>query len=112
MYKHLMGLVVIAALVPAAGAGAAAPSSHWCREGDPALYASADTACGLAGNVITDYVNVCHGLRNCQIRVDSPTSRMGYVVVTCTRRGPRYVGTVYCRGPADTGIWTRFSALV
>jgi phosphate-selective porin len=111
MHKYLISAVVIAALAPAAGAGAAAPAAHWCRQGDPALYASADTMCGLAGNVITDYVNVCHELRNCQIRVDSPTSRMRYLI-TCNRRGSRYTGTVYCQGPVDTGIWTRFPALI
>jgi hypothetical protein len=111
MHKHLISAVVIAALAPAAGAGAATPAAHWCRQGDPALYASADTMCGLAGNVITDYVNVCHELRNCQILVDSPTSRMRYLI-TCNRRGSRYTGTVYCQGPVDTGIWTRFPALI
>ncbi len=111
MHKHLIGAVVIAALAPAAGAGAATPTPHWCREGDPPLYVSAGTACELAGNVITDYVNVCHELRNCQIKVDSPASRMRYLI-TCNRRGSRYTGTVYCQGPADTGIWTRFSALI
>jgi len=111
MHKYLIGAVVIAALAPAAGAGAATPAAHWCRQGDPPLYASADTTCGLAGNVITDYVNVCHELRNCQIRVDSPASRMRYPI-TCSRRGGRYTGRVYCRDPADTGIWTGFSALI
>lgn len=111
MCKYLIGAVVIAALAPAAGAGAATSAAHWCRQGDPPLYASADTICGLAGNVVTDYVNVCHELRNCQIRVDSPTSRTRYPI-TCNRRGSRSAGTVYCQGPVDTGIWTRFSALI
>ena len=66
--------------------------------------------CDLAGNVVTDYVSVCHELSNCQIRVDSPTARLRYLI-TCNRRGGRYAGTVYCQGQADTGIWTRFSAL-
>lgn len=111
MYRYLIGAVVIAAVATAAGAGARTPAAHWCRQGDPPLYASADTTCGLAGNAITDYVNVCHELRNCQIRVDSPTSRMRYLI-TCNRHGGRYTGTVYCQGPTDTGIWTRFSALI
>ena len=46
-----------------------------------------------------------------RMRVDSPTSRMRYRI-TCNRRGGRYTGTVYCQGPGDTGIWTRFSALI
>lgn len=111
MHKHLVSAVVIAALVPAAGAGAVAPAAHWCREGDPPLYASASTACGVAGNMIAGYVNVCHERRNCQIQVDAPASRMRYRT-TCNRRGGRYTGTVYCQGPPDTGIWTRFSALI
>jgi hypothetical protein len=119
MYKHLIcaaviaiSAVAVAAIAPAAGAGAATPAAHWCRQGDPPLYASANTVCGLAGEVVTDYVNVCHPqLLNCQIRVDSPTSRVRYPI-TCNRHGSRYTGTVYCEGPADTGIWTRFSALI
>lgn len=111
MHKCLICAVVTAAIVLAAGvgAGAATPAAHWCRQGDPPLYASADTVCGLAGKVTTDYVNVCHERRNCQIRVDSPASRMRYLI-KCDRRGGRYTGTVYCQGPA--GIWTRFSALI
>ncbi len=112
MHKYLISAVVIAAIAPAAGAGAApAPAAHWCLQGDPPLHASADTMCGLAGSVITDYVNVCHESRNCQIRVDSRTSRTRYLI-TCNRRGGRYTGTVYCHGPADADVWTRFSALV
>lgn len=112
MHKHLIiSAFVITALAPAAGAGAATPAAHWCREGDPRLYASAYTTCGLAGNVITDYVNVCDERSSCQMRVDSPNSRVRYPI-TCNRRAGRYTGTVHCQGPADTGIWTRFSALV
>jgi len=113
MYKYLTSALAIAAMALAAGANAAtpAPAAHWCRQGDPPLYASADTTCALAGDVITDYVNVCHELRDCERWVDSPTSRVRYLI-TCSRRGGRYTGTVYCQGPADTGIWTRFSALV
>ncbi|HXD55807.1 MAG TPA: hypothetical protein VN618_13710 [Solirubrobacteraceae bacterium] len=108
----LIGAVALAALAPATGAGAAAPSGHWCREGDPPLYASPDTSCELAGNVTTTYVNVCRELSRCPIRVAaSPTSSTRYPI-TCTRRGGRYTGTVYCQGPAGTGIWTRFSAPV
>ena len=111
MHKCLICAVAIAAIALTSGADATTPAAHWCRQGDPPLYASADTICGLAGNVITDYVNVCHELRNCQIRVDSPTSRTRYLI-TCNRRGSRSAGTVYCQGPVDTGIWTRFSALI
>ncbi len=111
MYKYVIAVVLIAVIAPAAGAGAAAPAAHWCRQGDPRLYASADTTCALAGDVITDYVNVCHGSSNCQIRVGSPTPHIRYAI-TCNRHGGRYTGTIFCKGPADTGIWTRFSDLV
>ncbi len=111
MYKHLISAAVIAAFASTAGGGAATPAAHWCREGDPPIYASAETTCGLAGDVITDYVNVCHELRNCQLSVDLPTPRTRYLI-TCNRRGSLYAGTVYCQGLAGTGIWTRFSALI
>lgn len=109
----LIGAVVIAAFVPAAGVSAAAsPVGHWCREGDPPLYASANTTCELAGNVITTYVSACQELSRCPIRVAaSPASRTHYSI-TCTRRGGRPTGTVYCQAPAGTGIWTRFSTPV
>lgn len=113
MQKYLIGALVVVAMAPAAGAGAATPppAAHWCRQGDPPIYASADTMCELAGHVITNYVDVCHELRSCQTWVDSPTSRM-LNLITCDRRGSRYTGTVDCQGPPDTGIWTRFSALI
>ncbi len=111
MYKYVITAVVTAAIAPVAVAGAAAPAAHWCRQGDPPLYASADTTCELAGDVITDYVNACHESSNCQIRMDSPTPRIRYAI-TCNRRGGRYTGKVFCEGPADTGIWTRFSDLI
>lgn len=111
IHKHLIGAILIATIVLASGAGAAAPAAHWCRQGDPPLYVSADTTCELAGNVITDYVNICHELSSCQIGLDSPTTPIRYLI-TCRRRGTRYTGTIYCQGPAATGIWTRFSALI
>ncbi len=111
MYKYVIAAVLIAVIAPAARAGAAAPAAYWCRQGDPPLYASADTTCALAGNVITDYVNVCHESSNCQIGVDSPSSHIRYAI-TCNRHGGRYTGTIFCEGLADTGIWTRFSDLI
>lgn len=44
-------------------------------------------------------------------QVDSSSSHTRYPIM-CNGRGGRYTGTVYCQGPADTGIWTRFSALI
>ena len=106
MYRFLITAIVLVAT--GANAGAATPSAHWCRQGDPPLYSSAGTTCELAGNVITQYVDVCHQASHCQVRVDSATPRRPYVI-TCNRRGARYTGTVFCEGPPGTGIWTRFS---
>jgi len=61
--------------------------------------------------MITEYVNVCRESRNCLMGVSSPTSRSRYPV-TCHRTGGRYSGIVYCKAPAGTGIWARFSALI
>jgi hypothetical protein len=117
MYRYVIAGAVFAALAASAASSAAAPAGHWCRQGDPPLYASADTTCELAGSVITDYVNVCHESSNCQIRLDSTTgvdstTAGSRYVITCTRSGGRYTGTVFCEGPSDTGIWTRFSDLI
>lgn len=103
--------IALAAIAVAAPATARTSGAHWCRQGDPPLYASARTGCPLAGNVITDYVNVCRESRNCLMRVFSPGSRRRYRV-TCHRTGRRYTGIVYCEAPAGTGIWARFSALI
>ena len=111
MRKYLIAVTAIATTLPAASADAGAPAAHWCKQGDPPLYASAGTMCGLAGNMITGYVSVCHESRSCQTRVYSPVSRSRYRI-TCDRIGTRYTGTVDCKGPANTGIWTRFSALI
>jgi len=111
MSKYVITAVVIAVFALPAGAGATAPAGHWCPQGDPPLYASADTPCTLAGNVITDYVNVCHEASSCQMWVDSAAPEIRYEI-TCNRHGGRYTGMVFCKGPADTGIWTRFSDLI
>jgi hypothetical protein len=65
----------------------------------------------ISDNLITEYVNVCRESRNCLMGVSSPTSRSRYRV-TCHRTGGRYSGIVYCKAPAGTGIWARFSALI
>jgi hypothetical protein len=109
--RKLVTAAAAAAIALAAPATARTPGAHWCRQGDPPLYASARTGCALAGNVITDYVNVCRASRNCLIRVSSPGSRRRYRV-TCHRTGGRYSGIVYCEAPAGTGIWAWFSALI
>ena len=111
MYKHVIAAVVVASLLAAAGAGAATPPAHWCRQGDPPVYASAATTCELAGTVVTDYVDVCHQSSSCRIRVDSPASSDRYTI-TCNRHGARYSGTVFCEGTPAAGIWVRFRDLV
>jgi hypothetical protein len=108
-------IVVVSVLVMAAvglavsPAVAAAPGPHRCRQGDPPLYASARASCQFAGNIIEAYVNVCHESRNCRMAVRSPVTGTRYRI-TCHRTGHRYTGTVSCRGPANSGIWTRFSS--
>ena len=106
-----VAVLAVAAISAAAPATARTSGAHWCRQGDPPLYASARTGCRLAGKVITAYVNVCHEFRNCLMRVSSPNSRRRYRVA-CHRTGGRSSGVVYCEAPAGTGIWTRFSALI
>lgn len=104
---QLVILTAAAAIVPAANAPASGP--HWCRQGDPPLYASARTGCGLAGGIVTGYVNVCREARRCEMTVQAPRSRVRYRI-SCLRTGPRHTGTVHCAGRAGTGVWTRFSA--
>jgi len=109
--RKLVTPAAAAAIALAAPATAHTSGAHWCRQGDPPLYVSARTGCPLAGNVITDYVNVCRQSRTCLMRLSSRSSRRRYRV-TCHRTGGRYNGIVYCKAPADTGIWARFSALI
>lgn len=103
--------MAVTAMAIGAPTSAHAPGVHWCRQGDPPLYASARTGCSLAGRVITDYVNICQESRNCQMRVSSWDSRRPYRVA-CHRRGSRHSGIVYCHAPAGTGIWVRFWATI
>jgi hypothetical protein len=116
MYRAIITAAAILATAPAIiatapAAGSQSSQGHWCRQGDPALYASMQTPCRLAGNIITDYVNVCHESASCQLRVNSPVSLNGYRVA-CRRAGTRDAGTVYCHGTTGTGVWTRFSSLI
>ena len=111
MYKHVIAAIVAASLLPAGGAGATTPAAHWCRQGDPPLYASAVTTCELAGTVINDYVDVCHESSSCRMRVDSPAPSV-HQTINCNRRGSRYTGTVSCEGSRASGIWVRFRDLV
>ena len=107
MRRALIVAVAAAAIMPAATARAS--GAHWCRQGDPPIYASTRTSCRFAGNIVTDYVNVCRESRNCHVRVSSPVMHKRYWI-TCHRTGASYNRLVYCRGAPRTGIWTRFSA--
>ena len=68
----VLATAAIIATTPAAGSESS--QGHWCRQGDPALYASIQTTCQLAGNIITAYVSVCHETAKCQLRVNRPAS--------------------------------------
>ncbi len=109
----LRQLIIVAAAASAVvpGSSALASGPHWCRQGDPPLYASERTGCGLAGKIVTDYVNVCRQSRRCQMTVQAPSSRSRYRI-SCLRTGSRHIGTVYCTGRAGTAVWARFSALI
>ena len=108
MYKSVIVTAVIAAAVPAAASASA--HARWCRQGDPPLYVSGGLTCKLACEVVTDYVNLCHSSSRCRIQLRSPTPRIRREI-TCKRHGGRYTGTVFCKGPAGSGIWMRFSGL-
>ena len=99
------------ALATAAASGAQVSSAHWCRQGDPPLYASEETSCQLAGTIITAYDNHCHESVSCRLGVSSPSSHIRYRLA-CHRTGRRYTGTVYCHATSDPRIWTRFSSLI
>jgi hypothetical protein len=101
--------VALLASIMLIAASAQASGAHWCRQGDPPIYASARTSCPFAGNIVTDYVNVCHETRHCHMRVASPVTHRRYRII-CDRTGPRYTGSVRCAGARGTGIWTRFSS--
>ena len=110
MRKYLI-VAATAATVTTAAASAQASAAHWCRQGDPPVYASARTSCSFAGTIITDYANVCRESRNCHMSVYSPTSRRRYRI-SCHRPGTRYSGRVYCKGGPHTSVSTQFSALI
>jgi hypothetical protein len=102
-------IVAAVAAVVLSAATAQASDAHWCRKGDPPIFASAQTGCQLAGDTVTDYVIVCHEARSCKLRVPSPAER-GRLLIRCHRGGLGRSGMVYCYGALDSGIWTRFSA--
>jgi hypothetical protein len=107
----VVSIVIAAVSLAVSPAVAAASNPHWCKQGDPPLYASAGTSCALAGDIITSYVNGCHESRSCRMPVYAPSARRGYRI-TCDRTGRRYTGTVRCRASVGSGIWTQFSSVI
>ena len=89
----------------------ASSAGHWCRQGDPPIYASAQATCRLAGRTVTDYVNVCHESRVCRLVVIASTGRTRYRIA-CHRSGTIRDGTVHCASVPDTRIRLRFAAEV
>ena len=100
------------AIAPAMGAAASsATGAHWCRQGDPPIYASARTGCALAGKIVTGYVTVCKQSRVC--RMDVYLRRLHrHDRIHCRRVGTHLSGTVSCRDTTASGIWARFSAVI
>jgi hypothetical protein len=113
MRKSLMTLLLTAGVIAASAPASSAHTrgTHWCRQGQPALLASAATTCQYAGKIIDAYVNVCHEARHCRVHLYMPNSRARYLI-TCDRTGTHRDGSVYCYGPAGNHIWTRFSAVI
>jgi hypothetical protein len=100
---------VVAALL-AAPSMAGAAGSHWCRQGDPPILASAGTSCALAGAIVDAYANArrpASGEWAGRVRDPGTGERHR---IGCTRRGSATSGTVRCRGERGSGIRARFSA--
>jgi hypothetical protein len=75
MKKTVVASAVAAALlVP----GTAEARGHWCRQGDPPIYASKTTDCDLAGNIVTAYANHHYGERTGTLRARSPLTHKTY----------------------------------
>jgi len=89
----------------------ASPAGHWCRQGDPPIYASSLTSCAIAGDTVTEYVNRCDESRSCRMVVSSPSTR-DRVRIVCHRVGTVHEGTVRCVGGQSSGVWARFPAEV
>jgi hypothetical protein len=88
----------------AASAGAYASTGwHWCKQGDPPIHASKHTSCGMAGNIVTRWVNLNGPLED-PFTVKSPVTRKTYHI-RCTLK--EYGGTANCKGAH--GIHVKFS---
>lgn len=82
----------------------AASGEHWCRQGDPPILASKHTSCGLAGNIVTRWVNLNGPLED-PFTVKSPVTKKSYSI-RCTLK--EYGGTARCKGA--NGIKISFSS--
>lgn len=114
MKKLLIATAALAIVLFSAWVGTAAASggTHWCRQGDPPIFATKWTSCSFAGAVVTKYANryptqpkqVYFGVR-------SKTHKL--YRVGCRRDGaPNTTGTITCWGPRGTRIWMKFSASI
>jgi hypothetical protein len=100
----LAGLLVLAF---ASASAAGASGNHWCRQGDPPIYASASTSCPFAGRVVSKWFLTCGPVRQCVRNVTSPVTRKQYWI-TC------YFGhraSVNCYGRPGLKISLSFSGI-
>lgn len=109
----VVACVVMAGAIAFTASAHASSGSHWCRGGDPPLLASVHTSCPFAGATITAYANEGWTARG-QARywrgwVRSPVTRR-YYLMSCTRHGRAYSGTVSCVEVGHPDVWTRFSS--
>jgi hypothetical protein len=106
----LLAPAAVAVALLAAPAVGGASGSHWCRQGDPPILASARTSCALAGAIVDAYANArrpASGEWAGRVRDPGTGERHR---ICCTRRGDALSGTVRCRGERGSGIRARFSA--
>lgn len=69
-------------MVAAAFPSAASARNHWCRGGDPPIYASGRTSCGFAEGIASAWYSTCGGQGTCVRRVRSPVTHRRYRI-TC-----------------------------
>ncbi|MGZ6285273.1 MAG: hypothetical protein ACXWQ5_18505 [Ktedonobacterales bacterium] len=103
--KTLISAAVVAFALMAAGP-APASGTHWCRQGDPQILASAKTSCQFAGNAVNRYYRSARGRHYFRAWVSSPVTHKSYLL-TYRRGGDRFSGDVTATGVG--GIWLRFN---
>ena len=100
-------LVAITAITITSSAHAST-GAHWCRGGDPPLYASLHTSCPFAGATITAYAQAGQA-RYWRGWVRSPITR-GRYLMSCAKHGYGWTGSVSCSEVGHPDVWTRFSS--